>query len=627
MSIISKVGRKQLSVKLQIAGIHAILTLGAISILIPFIVMITLSMASVTDLKEISLYPKYVFSGPLLFKKYLAAKNNEDLATTRNPYPFEGKDWISWSKFHPPLHDYSAAERLRMETLKADWDEFVQGLPRHFTNMYFTTVLSSGLSQNAFQSFLAGRYQDVADFNRKNHMNQPYLSQVSFPQEGGTAFYYPDTPFMKDYLDFKAAAPVEFKKVVNQNYAYSNFLYSKYKNNIAFLNQAWGTRYSDPWFTDVAFPLTAPLRGAQRRDWLEFVQNRFPLLAVTLKGGSRAGYLAFIKGRFKSIAEFNKVADTRYKSWNEVTFSQSAPPRAEISVWGDYARTLSPGDWVLDFPELRYRDFLLKKYGSLQKAWQSYGVDLTSPAGEGLLTPEKYVDELNFKNNRVRILWHFMTDNYVQVSRFMLLQGRAAINTTILVLLSVLTSLVINPFAAYALSRFRLSYTSKILLFLLATAAFPAEVTQIPQFLMMKDLGMLNTFWALVLPGVANGFFIFLLKGFFDSLPKEIFEAAILDGASEIDMFRRIAVPLASPILAVIALGAFTYAYSAYQFAIVVCPDPKMWTLMVYLQQFMNTNPYSLVMASFVLASIPTLAVFLMAQRVILRGIVIPSMH
>jgi multiple sugar transport system permease protein len=327
------------------------------------------------------------------------------------------------------------------------------------------------------------------------------------------------------------------------------------------------------------------------------------------------------------VAEFNKVADTEYTSWSELQFSPSAPLRGEIALWGDYAKTLPPSAWILDFPELRYRDFLLKKYGSLAKAWQAYGVDLTSRGGDGLQTPEKYVDELNFKQHKPAILWYFLTDNYVQVSRFLLLQGRAGFNTLILVFLSVLTSLVINPMAAYALSRFRLSYTSKILLFLLATAAFPAEVTQIPQFLMMKNLGMLNSFWALVLPGVANGFFIFLLKGFFDSLPKEIYEAAILDGANEFDMFTRIAVPLAAPILAVIALGAFTYAYSAYQFAIVVCPDPKMWTLMVYLQQFMNSNPYNLVMASFALASIPTLVVFLMAQRVILRGIVIPTMH
>jgi len=123
------------------------------------------------------------------------------------------------------------------------------------------------------------------------------------------------------------------------------------------------------------------------------------------------------------------------------------------------------------------------------------------------------------------------------------------------VLCIVALTLTINPLAAYALSRYQLPQTYKILLFCLATMAFPAEVTAIPNFLLMKDLHMLNTFWALVLPGAANGFSIFLLKGFFDSLPKELYEACELDGASETQMFLRICLPMSTPVLAVIGLG------------------------------------------------------------------------
>jgi multiple sugar transport system permease protein len=155
--------------------------------------------------------------------------------------------------------------------------------------------------------------------------------------------------------------------------------------------------------------------------------------------------------------------------------------------------------------------------------------------------------------------------------------------------------------------------------------AFPNSVGMIPRFLMLKEFGMLNTFWALVLPGLANGYGIFLLKGFFDSLPAELYEAALIDGASEIVIFFRMSLPLTTPILAIMALGAFTYAYSAFMFAFLTCQDPKMWTLMVFLYEFQQTYPNYLVMASLVVSSIPTLLVFIFCQNIILRGIVVPS--
>ncbi|MCX7003265.1 MAG: carbohydrate ABC transporter permease [bacterium] len=179
--------------------------------------------------------------------------------------------------------------------------------------------------------------------------------------------------------------------------------------------------------------------------------------------------------------------------------------------------------------------------------------------------------------------------------------------------------------AAYALSRYRLSYANKILLFFLATMAFPAEVGMIPNFLMVRDLGLLNSFGALILPGLASGFGIFLLKGFFDSLPPELYEAALIDGASEWTMFWRITLPLCTPILAVMALGAFAGAYGAFMFAFLVCQDQRMWTLMVFLYQFQQTYGNFMIMASLVITAIPTVVVFVLCQRVILRGIVIPT--
>jgi multiple sugar transport system permease protein len=123
---------------------------------------------------------------------------------------------------------------------------------------------------------------------------------------------------------------------------------------------------------------------------------------------------------------------------------------------------------------------------------------------------------------------------------------------------------------------------------------------------------------------MANGYFIFLLKGFFDSLPQELYESADLDGASEWMKFWAITMSLSKPILAVIALGAFTAAYTAFMMALIIIPDPDMWTLMVWLFQLQQNAHQSVVYASLVLAAIPTFLVFACCQNIIMRGIIVP---
>ena len=203
----------------------------------------------------------------------------------------------------------------------------------------------------------------------------------------------------------------------------------------------------------------------------------------------------------------------------------------------------------------------------------------------------------------------------------MLLHGRAVFNTFLYCALAILTTLIVNPLCAYALSRYNLSYGNSVLLFLLATMAFPGEVTIIPNFLLLKNLHLLNTFAALILPGVANGFSIFLLKGFFDSLPKELYEAGTLDGATEARMFWTITLPLSRPIFAVIGLGAFTAAFTNFLMAMVICQDPKMWTLMVWIYELGSSGaPQYIMMAAATLATLPTLMVFLLAQSTDYEG-------
>jgi multiple sugar transport system permease protein len=208
---------------------------------------------------------------------------------------------------------------------------------------------------------------------------------------------------------------------------------------------------------------------------------------------------------------------------------------------------------------------------------------------------------------------------------YIALNGHALWNTALFCILAILTQLTVNPLAAYALSRYPIRASGKILLFLLATMAFPAEVAMIPSFLLLKDLGLLNTFAALVLPTAASGYMIYLLKGFFDSLPPELFESGQIDGAKESTMMFRIAMPLSKPVLGYLALMAFMGAYGAFLYAFLVAQDQRVWTLMVFIYQLQNTAPKAVMMAALTLAAIPTLFVFLIAQRAILRGIILPG--
>ena len=323
---------------------------------------------------------------------------------------------------------------------------------------------------------------------------------------------------------------------------------------------------------------------------------------------------SFVKSKYRTIENLNADWPVRHRSFFEISFS------AESKM--DPSRDI-PGD-------NKYKTFL---------ALKSWYVERAIEQGDYISRTMPYPLEPNAESIRnaiaVQFLRHGWRDfvksafaNYSLVGDYLFLRGRAFANTILLVLLSILASLTVNPLAAYALSRFRLKATEKIILFLLATMAFPAAVTAIPGFLLIRDLGLLNTFAALILPGVASGMSIFILKGFFDALPRELYEAAAIDGASEWTVFLRITLPMTTPILAVNALNTFIHAYSSWEWAFLVCQKETHWTLAVWMYQMSQTFAHQpwCVMAGFVLVSIPTALVFLLCQKVILRGIVIPSM-
>lgn len=323
----------------------------------------------------------------------------------------------------------------------------------------------------------------------------------------------------------------------------------------------------------------------------------------------------FVKARYGTLENLNGAWPVPHKSFFDVSFSAESKAR----------------QYKLDENDEKVKAWNAFKYYYIDEAIKRGDyISRTLPTDpteeEKAIIREAFA--IQFLEHGWRDFFESSFANYKLVGDYLFLRGRAFVNTIILVLLSVLASLTVNPLAAYALSRFELKGTESILLFLLATMAFPAAVTAIPGFLLIRDLGLLNTFAALVLPTVASGMSIFILKGFFDALPRELYEAASIDGASEWMVFLKITLPMTTPILAVNALNSFIHAYSSWEWAFLVCQKESHWTLAVWMYQLSQTFAHQpwCVMAGFVVVSLPTAIVFLVCQKVILRGIVLPSM-
>ncbi|NHM33622.1 carbohydrate ABC transporter permease [Neobacillus terrae] len=231
-----------------------------------------------------------------------------------------------------------------------------------------------------------------------------------------------------------------------------------------------------------------------------------------------------------------------------------------------------------------------------------------------VLPPKLIPDELNF-------------DNYKNVTEAFPVY-RFLWNSFFVAIISTLGQILLCSMAAYAFSRLEFKGRDLIFLVYLATLMVPSQVTMTPQFILMKYLGWLDTYQGLILPGMFNAFGTFLLRQFFLGIPKELEEAAFMDGASHFRVFAQIIVPLAKPALATLAVFSFMQSWNNYLWPLIVVSNPKMMTLplgLSLLQGRWETN-WNLMMAGVVISVIPVLAVYLFAQRYFIQGITLSGM-
>ncbi|MFD5654849.1 MULTISPECIES: carbohydrate ABC transporter permease [unclassified Streptomyces] len=219
----------------------------------------------------------------------------------------------------------------------------------------------------------------------------------------------------------------------------------------------------------------------------------------------------------------------------------------------------------------------------------------------------------------------FQPDNYSQAWNVMDLASLLG-NTLFYAFGALAFQLVFDVAAAYSLSKLRPVLGKAILGLMLATLMIPATVLVVPQYLTVLDVpiferNLLNTPWAIWLPSVTNAFNIFLLKRFFDSIPRELLDAASMDGASPMRTLWSIVLPISRPILGVVSIFAIVGVWKDFLWPMLTLPDPAKQTLNVGIYSLSNGVPVNVLIAALTMASLPTLIIFLIFQRNIMSGL------
>jgi len=617
MSMILDTERRHWSTRVLYVGMYVVVIIGALTMLYPFLIMISGSLKCQQDFDEFEVIPSFLSDEKLLFRKFEASRyRNPPRYGSTTKLPVDSKADIA---FPEPYH----------EQIGADIAAFIA---RRDFPVGFLTIgeeYSSGdvlWSLRQWRSFLYDRFDgDLKTLNDEMGVGLerwetgevpevPFFSRNSV--RGSRAFE------VLYYDEFRPTVPLRHFHPVHAEGLFFYRLRNEYGRDITNFNQKYGTTFSH--FGEIPLPRTYPAGEPWAPEWERQVREEIHLLFLKMKPDGADAYRDFMASHYGAIDAYNQAYGATSTSFRQIP----APEKQPDSLPGkqDWKLFVEKGECLdaveIDSFEFRYRDYLKQTYGTVEALNAAHGVIYTS--FEMAPLNAIHLDAWIVLQNRGAITREFLVRNYLQAFNFLVLHGRAFWVTLFYCTLTVLGHLIVNPLAAYALSRYKLRFAHWVLLFCLLTMAFPAEVGAIPRFLLIRELGMLNTIWALVLPGLADGFAIFILKGFFDGLPKELYEAGLIEGCSERWLFWNVTLSLTKPILAITAFSAFVSAYGAFLFALIICPDERMWTISVWLYQFQQLASQPAAFAGLVLASLPVLLAFILAQRFILRGIILP---
>jgi multiple sugar transport system permease protein len=196
-------------------------------------------------------------------------------------------------------------------------------------------------------------------------------------------------------------------------------------------------------------------------------------------------------------------------------------------------------------------------------------------------------------------------------------------NTAKITVIVTLLQLFTSSFAAYAFAKLRFPFRDTLFLCYVATIAMPWQVYMVPQFLLMRQLDLNNTHWALIILQAFTAFGVFLMRQFYQSVPDELCEAARIDGMNEYQIWWRIMLPLSRPALSTLVIFTFVNTWNDFLGPMIYLTKTELKTIQIGLRMFISqySAEYGLIMAASVVALIPVLVVFLALQRFFVEGI------
>lgn len=207
--------------------------------------------------------------------------------------------------------------------------------------------------------------------------------------------------------------------------------------------------------------------------------------------------------------------------------------------------------------------------------------------------------------------------------------ARWAWNSVFVAAASTLLVVALDAMAAYALARFEFFGRRTIFALIVSMLLVPIQVTIVPLFLLFADAGLLDTYWALILPTASNVTGVFLLRQFFASIPRELEEAARIDGSGDLRIWWSVILPLSKPALAAVAALTFVTSWNSFLWPLVATNSDKVKTLPVGIGQFMSASSgtsgsapaYGPPLAAALMATLPALIAFLLLQRFFVQGV------
>ena len=196
-------------------------------------------------------------------------------------------------------------------------------------------------------------------------------------------------------------------------------------------------------------------------------------------------------------------------------------------------------------------------------------------------------------------------------------------NSLIVSVSTTLFNLFFCSLAGYAFAKLRFLGRDKLFTLLMATLMIPGQITMIPVFLFLKQLGLLNTYWGIILPASVGIFGIFLIRQFMMTIPDDLIEASKIDGCSEFRIYWNVVLPLCKPVLATLGIFTFMGSWNDFLWPLIVMVGEDRYTLPVALANLngQHATKFGLLMAGAVVVVIPVILIFVIAQKYVIRGI------